>query len=197
MDRTPSGLRRPSHQPAPRSTRPIHPADVPDQPADRLIIDGLVEHRLELTMADLKELHQEALLIELTVLESCQVPGLNWKTVPLGALMDRAEIHPSVRWAQATGGTFSVPITLDLARTAIVAVALGDRALAVEYGGPIRLYIPGAAAYTSIKWLHRIELRERPAERAADAFAKRTRARREFHEQGERLGPGIKPPGQE
>lgn len=182
MDRTPSGIKRPLHQPAPRATRPVHPADVPAQPADRLIINGLVEHRLGLTIADLIDLHQESLLIELTALESCQVPGLIWKTVPLGALLDRAEVQPSARWVQATGGTFSVPITLDLARTAIVALALGDRALAVEYGGPLRLYIPGAAAYTSIKWLDRIELRERPAERAADAFAKRTRARREFQE---------------
>jgi DMSO/TMAO reductase YedYZ molybdopterin-dependent catalytic subunit len=56
-----------------------------------------------------------------------------------------------------SAGTFGAPLTRWEAERALLALRLGGEPLAVEHGAPVRLILPDADCYTSIKWLDHIE----------------------------------------
>jgi DMSO/TMAO reductase YedYZ molybdopterin-dependent catalytic subunit len=82
-----------------------------------------------------------------------------------------AEMQPEARWVQASAGEFTVPIPLQEARKALLALRLGEDALPSEHGGPVRLVVPGGDCWTSIKWLDHLELRSEPGENTGKIIA--------------------------
>ena len=138
---------------------PIHPGDREHAQPHVLRVDGLVGRCLELTAADLKGLPQRELIDDFTCLEGWTVPKLNWRGVPLIAILALAEMRAEARWVQASAGEFSIPIPIQDAAKVLLATHLGPEALPNEHGGPMRLVVPGADCFTSIKWLDHLELR--------------------------------------
>jgi DMSO/TMAO reductase YedYZ molybdopterin-dependent catalytic subunit len=141
---------------------PVHPGGPAESHSPILVVDGLVAHRLELTPADLAAFPLAEVTDDFRCLEGWSVPGLHWVGIPLTAVLEAAGVAAQARFVQASSGEFSVPLTLEDASGALLATRLGDTPLPREHGWPVRLVVPGADCFTSIKWLDRIELRAVP-----------------------------------
>ncbi|HEU0192872.1 MAG TPA: sulfite oxidase [Gaiellales bacterium] len=168
-----------------------------------LAVDGLVEHSLSLSMADLRVLPQE----ERTVTMECAGNGRSaldrrpvsqpwvqeaigtacWAGVPVSLLLERAGVEEGAVEAVFSsldhgidGGIeqhYQRSLTLELARSAepIVAIAMNDGPLPPQHGFPARLLVPGWYGMTNVKWLSRITLVDAPFEGYQQAIAYRVR----------------------
>ncbi len=137
----------------------------------RLVVDGLVTRSLELTPDDLAALPLAEVTDDFRCLEGWCVPGLHWEGVALATVLEAAGITAQARFVQASAGEFSVSLSLGEVRNALLAMRLGDAALPREHGWPVRLVVPGADCFTSVKWLDRIELRAEPGVNTAREIA--------------------------
>jgi DMSO/TMAO reductase YedYZ molybdopterin-dependent catalytic subunit len=157
-----------------REDLPLHKRERLPRPA-ALRIDGLVERALTLRVADLRALSHVTMMDDFTCLEGWSVPGLRWQGTPLAGVLDLAHVRPAAQWVQASAGegreTFSLPLPLAEARTALLAYGLNGGRLAPEHGGPLRLVVPGQACFTSIKWLDHLEVRAESGANSARAIA--------------------------
>ncbi len=153
------------------SALPVHQGGPRESSSPRLVVDGLVTHRLELTPADLAALPMAEVTDDFRCLEGWSVPGLHWTGVALATVLEAAGVAAQARFVQASAGEFSVSLSLEDARNALLATCLGDAALPREHGWPVRLVLPGADCFTSIKWLDRIELRAEPGANTAREIA--------------------------
>jgi sulfane dehydrogenase subunit SoxC len=154
-----------------------------DPELHRLIIHGLVERPLILSMDDLmrfpsvSRIHflecaanggmewrgaqMEALQFTHGMLSCCE-----WTGVPLATLLDEVGIKPEGKWILAEGAdgaamTRSIPLEKALDDTLVVYAQNGER-LRPESGYPLRLLNPGWEGNTSIKWLRRLEVGDQP-----------------------------------
>ena len=135
------------------STLPVHSGGTRESTPPRLVVDGLVTHRLELTPADLAAFPLAEVTDDFRCLEGWSMPGLHWVGVALAAVLEAAGVAAHARFVQASAGEFSVPLSIEEARGALLATHLGDTPLPREHGWPVRLVVPGADCFTSIKWL--------------------------------------------
>ena len=153
----------------------------PDQ--HRLIIHGLVERPLVLTMEDLRRFpsmsqirfiecpanggmewrgaQMEALQFTHGMLACCE-----WTGVKLSTLLEEVGIKPEGKWilaegADAAGMSRSIPLDKALDDT-IIAWGQNGEALRPEQGYPLRMLNPGWEGNTSVKWLRRLEIGDQP-----------------------------------
>lgn len=154
------------------SALPVHPHPAIDVESFRLRVDGLVARPLALGIADLLALPQCGLRDDFTCLEGWTVPRLDWRGVRLGNVLDLVTPAPMARWVQASSGDFSLPLPIDAARDALLALALNGANLGAEHGAPVRLLVPGGECFTSVKWLDHLELRAEPAANTAEEIAR-------------------------
>ena len=160
-------------------------AGVPDIDIDqhRLIINGLVEKPLIFTMDELKRFPSVS---EIKFLECPANGGMEWKGpqmeglqfthgmisccewtgVRLSTLLEEAGVKPEGKWILAEGAdgsamARSIPIEKALDDTLVVYGQNGE-ALRPEQGYPLRLINPGWEGNTSIKWLRRLEVGDKP-----------------------------------
>ena len=169
-----------------------HHAGIPDidPSSHRLLIHGLVDRPLELSLAELRRLPAESRIHFLecsgnsgALWQAARVAaphttrgtaqsthGLTssgeWEGVPLSVLLNEAGVRPEGRWLVAEGAdasrmTRSVPLTKALDDT-FVAYGQNGEALRPAQGYPLRLFVPGWEGNISIKWLRRIEVVDRP-----------------------------------
>ncbi len=140
-----------------------------------LRVDGLVRRTLILGVSDLQALAEQTLVDDFTCLEGWSVPGVRWYGTPLAAVLDLAQVKPAAQWVQASATegaqTFSLPLPLAEARTALLAYKLNGRPLSPEHGGPLRLVVPRRECFTSIKWLDHLEVRAEPGVNSARTIA--------------------------
>ncbi|MFK7844209.1 MAG: molybdopterin-dependent oxidoreductase [Rhodothermales bacterium] len=140
-----------------------------------MIIDGLVDTSLQLTFADIQQESDKAVRILSTlrcIVDETFVPGLIgttiWTGVPLRIFLDRAGIDPvlskRIRFYGSDGFTNNLkfnqiygPIDQDLVEPLLV-YEMNGVPLTPEHGNPVRLLVPGAYGYKSVKWLNRIEV---------------------------------------
>ena len=90
-----------------------------------------------------------------------------WTGVPLRLLLEEAGVDHSSDWivaegADAAGMNRSLPLSLALDE-AMVALYQNGEPLRSEQGYPMRLLVPGCEGNLSIKWLHRLQVRNGPA----------------------------------
>ena len=78
---------------------------------------------------------------------------------PARNVLSLAEPNPQSRYVKASAREFSISLGRDLATQALLAIYLGDAAVPLEHGGPVRLIVPGADCLMNIKWLDHLELR--------------------------------------
>jgi len=148
-----------------------------------LIIHGLVERPLVLTMDDLKRMpsvseirfiecpanggmewrgaQMEALQFTHGMLSCCE-----WTGVKLSTLLDEVGVKPEGKWilaegADASGMSRSIPLEKALDDT-IIAWGQNGEALRPEQGYPLRMLNPGWEGNTSVKWLRRLEIGDKP-----------------------------------
>jgi len=173
---TPSGLHFERHH---SGVPALNPAQ------QKLVIHGAVKRSLAF---DLDALHRYPMTTRIQFLEcsgnsapmlgtkpldwNCaDIHGLvacsEWTGVPLSYLLDEVGLDPNARWVIAEGADAarmnrSVPLAKCLDDAMIALYQNGER-LRPENGYPMRLFLPGYEGNMSIKWLHRLEVAERPA----------------------------------
>ncbi len=164
-----------------------HHAGVPsiDPATHRLMIHGMVERPLVLTMDDLLRLPSVSRMHFLECAGNSQgwegeepnttvqdTHGLmscaEWTGVPLAALLDNVGVKPGATWilaegADAAGMTRSVPVAKAM-DDAILAYAQNGERLRPEQGYPLRLFLPGYEGNMNVKWLRRLKIGDQPFE---------------------------------
>ena len=145
----------------------------------RLMINGMVERPLLLSMEDLMRFpsvsvirfiecpanggmewrgaQMEALQFTHGMLSCCE-----WTGVPLSVLLEEVGVKKGAAWVLAEGAdgsamTRSIPMEKAL-DDALVVYAQNGEALRPEQGYPVRLLNPGWEGNTSVKWLRRLEV---------------------------------------
>jgi DMSO/TMAO reductase YedYZ molybdopterin-dependent catalytic subunit len=137
-----------------------------------LRVDGLVARPLELRPTDLASLPRAVLEEPFVCEEGWGVPGLRWGGVRLADVLAIAEPLPTAGYVRAGAGRYVAPVRLAEAADALLSDELNGQPLSVEHGAPWRLVLPGAACYTSVKWLDHLELTAEPGEHTAQRMAR-------------------------
>jgi sulfane dehydrogenase subunit SoxC len=161
-----------------------HHGGIPDiDPArHRLMIHGLVDRPLVLTMDDLRRFPSES---HIYFLECSGNPGFEaikgrtasdlvglvscaeWTGVRLATVLAEAGLRPEARWVVAEGAdsaamTRSIPIAKCLDDALLVYSQNGER-LRPQQGYPLRVLLPGFEGNMSVKWLRRLNVTAEPA----------------------------------
>ena len=155
----------------------------------RLVIDGLVQTPLSLSLADLQHLPQTTV----TAFHECygspltppvkalwRIGNVQWSGVRLQTLLGMARPLPEARFVWSEGldrGSFGgqemdryqkdLPVEKALSPEVLVAYEINGEALRKERGGPVRLVVPGWFGTNSTKWVCRLSLQ---ADRAPSPF---------------------------
>ncbi len=151
-----------------------------DPAKHELLIHGMVDKPLVVTLADLKRFPSVSRIAFLEcsgnfrtgkeTLSPQDICGLTsqseWTGVSLATLFREVGVRPGASWFLAEGGdaalmTRSIPVQKGW-DDAIIAYAQNGEALRPEQGYPVRLFLPGWEGNTSVKWLRRIELGDAP-----------------------------------
>jgi DMSO/TMAO reductase YedYZ molybdopterin-dependent catalytic subunit len=129
----------------------------------RLVIDGLVDRRVELTFDELVAMGLDEYVITLTCVSN-EIGGklvgtAKWLGVPVREVLKLAGPRSGadmVLSRSVDGYTASTPLEslTDDATDAILAVAMNGEPLPIEHGFPVRMVVPGLYGYVSAtKWL--------------------------------------------
>jgi sulfane dehydrogenase subunit SoxC len=149
----------------------------------RLMIHGLVERPLILTMADIERFPSVSRIHFLECpanggmewrgaqLDSLQfthgmIGCAEWTGVKLSTLLEEVGLKKQAKWVLAEGAdgahmSRSLPLDKCL-DDCLVVYAQNGEALRPEQGFPLRLVVPGWEGNVSVKWLRRIKLGDRP-----------------------------------
>jgi hypothetical protein len=124
----------------------------------RLVIDGEVEHRLEIRYDELVGRHGAA------VVETLDCTGgwystQEWRGVPLGPLLDEAGVLAGAGSVEALSVTgYGRRFSLDDARRLTLALECAGRPLTHGHGFPARLVVPGERGFEWVKWVVRLRV---------------------------------------
>jgi DMSO/TMAO reductase YedYZ molybdopterin-dependent catalytic subunit len=128
----------------------------------RLVIDGLVEHPLELTLAELRARPATELVRAFQCVTGWRVPDVHWVGVQLSVLLAEAGVQPGARALrfESFDGTYTESLTLAEAYRpdVIAAYSMLGAPVSQEHGGPVRLYVAPMYGYKSLKWLSHIQV---------------------------------------
>ncbi|KQZ83184.1 oxidoreductase [Microbacterium sp. Root166] len=134
----------------------------------RLVVDGMVDERVELTFDELVGMGLDEYSITLTCVSN-EVGGnllgnAKWLGVPVRDVLKLAGVRSGadmVLSRSVDGFTASTPITslTDDGIDAILAVAMNGEPLPLEHGFPVRMVVPGLYGYVSAtKWLTELKV---------------------------------------
>src|SRR5256712_2315076 len=162
-----------------------HHSGVPtiDPAGHRLVVHGLVDRPLSLSMAEIRRLPS---LTRILVLECGGnsgsewgtptgadvqrsyglVSGSEWTGVPLSLLLAEAGVQPRASWVIAEGADAcrmmrSIPLAKAM-ENSLLAYGQNGEAMRPSQGYPLRLINPGWEGNTNVKWLHSLKLTEQP-----------------------------------
>jgi sulfane dehydrogenase subunit SoxC len=156
-----------------------------DPAKHRLLLHGMVQKQLVLTMDDLKAMPSVSRIVfiectgngwenwktadeNLTVQNTHGLVSTNeWTGVPLRVLIDLVGKDRGSTWMLAEGGDAagvarSIPLTDEIMDEAIVAYGQNGEPLRPAHGFPIRLVMPGFEGNLNIKWLRRLKFGDQP-----------------------------------
>ncbi|WP_405374714.1 MULTISPECIES: molybdopterin-dependent oxidoreductase [unclassified Microbacterium] len=134
----------------------------------RLVIDGMVDQRVELTFQDILDMGLDEYAITLTCVSN-EVGGelvgnAIWQGVPLREVLKMAGVKSGADMLlsrSVDGYTASTPLSAvtDDGIDAILAVAMNGEPLPAEHGFPVRMVVPGLYGYVSAtKWLTELKV---------------------------------------
>jgi len=135
----------------------------------RLVVDGLVERPLSLSLADLRALPSRTQITRHDCVEGWSSIG-KWTGARLGPLLDQAKLKPGARYIvfhcgdtleQTLDGSGQYYESIDLIDAyhpqTILAYAMNDRPLPVPHGAPLRLRVERQLGYKHAKYIMRVE----------------------------------------
>lgn len=134
----------------------------------RLVIDGMVDQRVEMSFQDILDMGLDEYVITLTCVSN-EVGGelvgnAKWLGVPLREVLKKAGVKSGadmVLSRSVDGYTASTPLSAltDDGLDAILAVAMNGEPLPLEHGFPVRMVVPGLYGYVSAtKWLTELKV---------------------------------------
>jgi len=159
-----------------------HHSGVPDiDPSrHRLMIHGMVDRPLVLTMDELKRFPSVSRIYVMecsgngfrnkgarTVQDAHGLVSCSeWTGVPLSLLLRETGVQSGASWIVAEGSdaaklTRSVPLAKAMNDT-LLAYGQNGEAIRPEQGYPLRLFVPGWEGNISVKWLRRIKVVDQP-----------------------------------
>ena len=162
-----------------------HHSGIPtiDPAGHRLVIHGLVDRPLSLSIAEIRRLPSVTRILVLecggnsgsewaaTTGADVQrsyglVSGSEWTGVPLSLLLAEAGVQPRASWVIAEGADAcrmmrSIPLAKALDNS-LLAFGQNGEAIRPAQGYPLRLINPGWEGNTNVKWLHSLKLTDQP-----------------------------------
>jgi sulfane dehydrogenase subunit SoxC len=162
-----------------------HHSGIPaiDPATHRLVIHGLVDRPLSLSMAEIRRLPSVTRILALECGGNSAgewngaggadvqrsyglVSGSEWTGVPLSLLLREAGVQPRASWVIAEGADAcrmmrSIPLAKALENT-VLAYGQNGEAMRPAQGYPLRLINPGWEGNTNVKWLHSLKLTDQP-----------------------------------
>ena len=139
----------------------------------KLVVDGLVERPMELSLTELRALPARSQITRHDCVEGWSSIG-KWKGARLGPLLDRAGLKPSARYIvfhcadvleQTLDGTGQYYESVDLVDAyhpqTILAYEMNGATLPVKHGAPVRLRVERQLGYKHAKYVMRIEAVDR------------------------------------
>ncbi|PRB12914.1 molybdopterin-dependent oxidoreductase [Microbacterium sp. MYb62] len=134
----------------------------------RLVIDGMVDQRVEMSFQDILDMGLDEYAITLTCVSN-EVGGelvgnAKWLGVPLRDVLKKAGVKSGadmVLSRSVDGYTASTPLAAltDDDLDAILAVGMNGEPLPLEHGFPVRMVVPGLYGYVSAtKWLTELKV---------------------------------------
>ena len=133
-----------------------------DKEAYRLVVDGLVEHPLSLSYADLQAYEQESWLMDMNCVEGWGFTA-KWTGPSLPAILADAGVKPEAviaifHTADVEGGYTSLPLDYIRENNILLALKINDITLPPERGFPFQVVAKDKYGYKWAKWVTRIEL---------------------------------------
>lgn len=135
----------------------------------RLVVDGLVERPLSLSLADLRGLPARTQITRHDCVEGWSCIG-KWTGARLGPLLDRAGLKPNVRYIvlhcadtldEGAGEAGKYYESIDLIDAyhpqTLLAYAMNDQPLPIAHGAPVRLRVERQLGYKQAKYVMRLE----------------------------------------
>ncbi|MBS0361916.1 MAG: molybdopterin-binding protein [Proteobacteria bacterium] len=135
----------------------------------RLVVDGLVERPLSLSLADLKALPSRTQITRHDCVEGWSSIA-KWQGAKLAPILDQAGLKPNARYIvfhcfdtldgpmDGAGRYYESVDLLDAHHPqTILAYAMNDRPLPVAHGAPLRLRVERQLGYKQAKYIQRIE----------------------------------------
>lgn len=162
-----------------------HHSGIPaiDPAAHRLVIHGMVDRPLSLSMADIRHLESVTRILALECGGNSAgewagaggadvqrsyglVSGSEWTGVPLSRLLAEAGVQSRASWVIAEGADAcrmmrSIPLAKAL-ENSLLAYGQNGEAIRPAQGYPLRLINPGWEGNTNVKWLHSLKLTDQP-----------------------------------
>lgn len=136
----------------------------------RLLVDGLVERPLTLSLADLRAMPSRTQITRHDCVEGWSCIG-QWQGPTLASVLDLAQLRPAARYivfhcADTMEETLDGPAryyeSIDLFGAfhpqTILAYAMNGAALSIPYGAPLRVRIERQLGYKMAKYVMRIEV---------------------------------------
>jgi DMSO/TMAO reductase YedYZ molybdopterin-dependent catalytic subunit len=138
--------------------------EVARDPAYRLIVEGAVDRRLELSLDDLRALPQQEAELPIACVEGWSASA-RWRGVPvrdlLAAAGAAADAEATVESLQPTGRYRTAHLNADQAadRDTLLAVELNGEPLHIDHGFPVRLIGPNRPGVLQTKWVSKLVVR--------------------------------------
>jgi DMSO/TMAO reductase YedYZ molybdopterin-dependent catalytic subunit len=134
-------------------------------------LGGSVARPAVLHLSDLQAMHP---VLQETTLQciSNQIGGglnsnANWKGVPLKDILERAGASPGAKQVMfhgADGFIDDIPFEKAMDPNTLLVFEMNGVPLPHRHGFPVRMIVPGYVGEKSVKWLTKIEVREKPAQ---------------------------------
>ena len=124
-----------------------------------LVVDGMVEHPLTLSIADLQALAKRSQITEVVCEEGWSYVA-EWIGTPLSAVLQEAGALPQVRYivyyAMEKDGWDSIDMADALHPQTLLTWGMNDGDLPAGFGGPLRMRVPRQLGYKSLKYVMRL-----------------------------------------
>jgi hypothetical protein len=154
----------PQGMPVNKSAVGARVVDLARDPAYRLVVDGAVDRRLELTRNELAALPQRTVELPIACVEGWSTSA-PWRGVQVRHLLDLAGAAPgaevTVESLQPGGRYRTSPLNADQARDpdTLLALELRGEPLHIDHGYPVRLIGPNRPGVQQTKWVARLVVR--------------------------------------
>jgi DMSO/TMAO reductase YedYZ molybdopterin-dependent catalytic subunit len=154
----------PQGLPVNKSAAAARVTDLARDPGYRLVVDGAVERRLELSLDDLRTLPQREARLPIACVEGWSASA-RWRGVPVRDLLARAgaaaDAEATVESLQPSGRYRAADLNADQVSDldTLLAVDLDGEPLHIDHGFPVRLIGPNRPGVLQTKWVSRLVVR--------------------------------------